>query len=252
MIVALLIGREGSIGFPGKNLYPVLGRSLMEYPILAAINSHFVDEVYISTDSVKIKEIGRRYDVHNIDRPAYLCTKEALGDEAFVHGYRCISNMLKREIEIIVLLFCNAATVTSETIDKGVEVLRKDPSIDSAVTVSSYNMWSPIRARKIDEGGFLSPFVSFETFGNPSIINCDRNSQGDVWFADMSVSVVRPHCLENINDGTPPQKWMGKKIYPIKQWAGCDVDFEWQIPVVEYWLKQYGFTESKTPYDESR
>jgi len=28
MIVALLLGRKGSIGFPGKNLYPVLGRPL--------------------------------------------------------------------------------------------------------------------------------------------------------------------------------------------------------------------------------
>ena len=37
-----------------------------------------------------------------------------------------------------------------------------------------------------------------------------------------------------------PQKWMGKKIAPIKSWGGCDVDYEWQIPAVEYWLKKHG------------
>jgi CMP-N-acetylneuraminic acid synthetase len=39
MITAILIGREGSAGFPGKNVYPVLGRALMEYPLIAATRS---------------------------------------------------------------------------------------------------------------------------------------------------------------------------------------------------------------------
>ena len=35
-----------------------------------------------------------------------------------------------------------------------------------------------------------------------------------------------------------PQKWMGRKIFPLKQEAGLDVDYLWQIPQVEYWLKE--------------
>ena len=42
----------------------------------------------------------------------------------------------------------------------------------------------------------------------------------------MSLSVVRPKCLENLKDGFLPQKWMGKKIAPIFSWGGCDVDFK--------------------------
>ena len=107
------------------------------------------------------------------------------------------------------------------------------------MTVSKYNMWSPLRARKIDENGLLMPFVPFETFGDPRNLNCDRDSQGDVWFADMGVSIVRPRCLENLEYGLLPQKWMGQKIYPLKQWGGLDVDYEWQIPQVEFWLKAH-------------
>ena len=62
-IAALLLGREGSIGFPGKNTYPVLGRPLLLYPILAAKNSRYVDEVYFSTDSETYKKIGREQGV---------------------------------------------------------------------------------------------------------------------------------------------------------------------------------------------
>ena len=249
MIVALLIGRERSVGFPGKNVYPVLGRSLMAYPLLAAKNAKTVDRVYISTDSQKIKEIGKAYGAEIIDRPPELCTDSALGEDALVHGYRFIKNALKREkkeIELMVLLHCNSPTILPETIDEGVRVLRENPNYDSAVTVSKYNMWSPLRARRIGTDGLLHPFVPFETFGDPKKLSCDRDSQGDVWFADMGVSVVRPRCLENIHEGLLPQKWMGQKIYPLKQVGGVDVDYEWQIPMVEHWLRKHGFKEEES------
>lgn len=242
MIAALLIGREGSVGFPGKNVYPILGKPLMVYPLLAAKNARLVDNVFISTDSEKIKSIGRSYSAEIIDRPPELCTKEALGEHAFVHGYNVIRERSGSDLELIVLLFCNAATLLPETIDEGIRILRNHPEYDSAVTVSQYNMWSPLRARKVGTDGLLHPFVPFEVFGDPKTLNCDRDSQGDVWFADMSVSIVRPHCLEHLDDGLLPQKWMGQHIYPLKQWGGLDVDYEWQIPQVEFWLKSYGFT----------
>jgi len=247
MICALLLGREGSVGFPRKNVYPVLGRPLVVYPLLAARNAATVDRVYLSTDSAALKAIGLEHGAHVIDRPAHLASKTALGEHAYVHGYQTIALELAAEgesVELMVLLFANAATVTSSTIDEGVAVLRRNPSFDSAVTVSCYNMWSPLRARRIGPDGLLHPFVPFETFGDPATLNCDRDSQGDVWFADMGVSIVRPRCLDHLDDGLLPQKWMGQKIYPLKQWGGLDVDYEWQIPLVEHWLKAHGITEA--------
>ena len=54
MIVALMLGRENSEGFPGKNTFPVLGRPMMNYPLMAASAAKLVDNVYVSTDSTKI------------------------------------------------------------------------------------------------------------------------------------------------------------------------------------------------------
>lgn len=244
MIIALLLGREGSEGFPGKNMYPVLGRPLMEYPLLAAIESDSVDEVYVSTDSEKIKDITRKNKANIIERPSYLCTNEALGEDAFVHGYKYIKN-LGKDIEFMVLLFCNAPCILPQQIEEGIKVLRDRKDIDSVVTVSRYNMYSPIRARGIGEDGLLRPFIPFEAYAKNMKINCDRNSQGDVYFADVCLSIVRPHCLEDLNYGILPQRWMGQKIYPLKNWGGCDVDFEWQIPLVEYWLRKHGFPKDK-------
>lgn len=251
MVIALLIGREGSKGFPGKNVVPVLGRPMMSYPLLAARHSQAVDVVYVSTDSPAIRKIAEEYGAIGIDRPPHLCTETALGEDAFLHGYRHVKSLLKKEIELVVLLFCNGATILAETIDRGIDVLRGDDSLDSAVTVSRYNMWSPLRARKVGAEGLLQPFVPFEVFGAPGSLNCDRDSQGDVWFADMSASVVRPRCLERMGEGMLPQRWMGQRIYPLKQWGGLDVDYDWQVPQVEFWLKRQGFTERSTPYDQA-
>jgi len=240
MIVGILMGRKNSKAFPSKNLFPVMGKPLAWYPMYSAKKCPEIDEVYISTDDEKLISLAQEHGVNVIKRPKELCSNQALGEDVYVHAYEVIRNQKKsQKIELIVLLMCNAPAITSALISEGIKMLRKNPEYDSAVSVSKYNMWSPLRARKIGKDGLLHPFVPFDAFGNPESMNCDRDSQGDVWFADMGVSIIRPECLEHIKEGLLPQKWMGQKIYPLKQWGGLDVDEEWQIPQVEYWLKKH-------------
>lgn len=238
MICALLLGRKGSVGFPDKNVFPVLGHPLAWYPLTAAKRSPSVDRVYLSTDDERLMRLARENGAEVIERPAHLCTKEALGEDAYIHGYHEICRREGEKPELLVLLFCNAATLLPDEIEEGIRILRSHPDYDSAVTVSRYNMWSPLRARKIGNDGLLHPFVPFDAFESKTL-NCDRDSQGDAWFADVCVCVVRSRNLDNIHDGIPPQKWMGRHIYPIKHEAGLDVDYVWQIGQVEWWLKKY-------------
>ncbi len=244
MICALMIGRAGSAGFPNKNIKKVLGRRLFEYSLIACKNSKYVDKIFVSTDCPVITQVSKKYGVIHVRRPKKLAMNKALGEHVYEHGYfeiKKILNLDAKNIEFIILLMANAPTINGKLIDKGINILRKNKNLDSAVTTSIYNMWSPIRARKVDNNNLLKPFVPFKTFGNPKILNCDRDSQGNVHYADMSVSVVRPRCLEKLKDGLLPQKWMGKKIASIPSWGGCDVDYEWQLPMVEFWLKKNGY-----------
>ena len=243
MIAALILGRKGSAGFPGKNTTPVLGRPLAWYPMEAARTSGVVDRLFISTDDPRLMEIGREQGFEIIERPPHLCTDEALGEDAYVHGYQVICERLGGKPELVVLLFCNAATVQPQQIRQGVAILREHPDYDSAVTVSRYNMFSPLRARRVGADGLLHPFVPFETFGDPRTLNCDRDSQGDVLFADVALSVVRPANLEALEDGLLPQKWMGQKIAPIANEAGLDLDYQFQVGQVEWWLRNQGWTD---------
>jgi len=248
MIPALLLGRKGSVGFPGKNTYPVLGRPIAWYVMEAAKQASSVDKVYLSTDCPDLMALARKNGVEVIERPPELCTKTALGEDAFVHGFKEIkARNPGEEIELVTLLFCNAPTLVPAQIDKGVEILREKKEVDSVVTAYRQNWYSPARARRLDSDGHLQPFIPFENFPTANI-SCDRDAQGNCYFVDVCVSVVRPKNLENIHQGMLPQKWMGHKIHPIENVGGLDIDEEWQLPMIEGYLLRAGFTATKTPY----
>ncbi len=240
MICSLILGRKGSKGFPGKNLYLVNNKPLAWYPMNSAKNCKLIDKNFISTDDDRLKELGREMDFEIIDRPDYLATAEALGEDAYKHGYRKILEICEQKPEILVLFFCNAPTINSKIVEECILKLKNNPQADSVVTVSEYNMFSPSRARKIDNKGYLQPYIPFEYHPDKNLINCDRDSQGAVYFADVAISVIRSRNLENLENGLEPQKWMGRKILPHINEAGIDLDYEWQIGQAEWWIKNKG------------
>ena len=238
--ISICIGRKGSKGLPGKNKRIIKGNPLCFYPMNAATKSKYITHKFLNTDDNDLKIVGENLDHILLQRPAELASSSALGEDVFQHSYEQVLSILPELANhFVVLLFCNAPTVNALLIDEAIDLLNKDENADSVVSASKFNMYSPLRARKLDnDNKYLAPFVPFETFGDPKTLNCDRDSQGDVFFANMSLSVVRPKCLLNISDGLLPQKWMGQNIKPIYQEFGCDIDYEWQIPLVEKWIEK--------------
>jgi hypothetical protein len=248
MTVAILLARKGSKGVKDKNKMSILGRPAFTYPIMAVQNSKYVDEVFISSDDEDIMKYADENGIRRVERPDYLATDGALFEDALVDAYFKIKEKFGVDVQNVVVLMGNALTVDNRLIDEALETLQKNPEADSAVTVTKFNMYSPLRARKLNSDGFLDPFVGFDCFGDPATLNCDRDSQGDVFFADMSHSVVRAKCLDDLESGLLPQKWMGQKIVPIYNTFGCDIDTSWQIDMTTRWLLEHNFSEEETPY----
>ncbi len=243
MIPALLIGRGNSRGVPLKNIMNILGRPLMTYPIMAAQNSAYIDEIFVSTEDERIKDVGRKHNLHIIDRPEHLSFHSALVEDVILHGY---SEMVKynANIEMFVLLFCNSATISPGIIDKGIEAMRHDETLDSAVTVSMYNEYSPVRAKKINSDNIIESYIEIQKIDNAS---CDRDSAEPCYFCDCSLWILRPHCLEYDN-GVQPFRWMGQRSYPLYQQGGLDIDHDYGIAMTEHWLRKNQFTVTSTPY----
>lgn len=236
MIAAILIGRKGSTGLPGKNTMDIEGHPMVWWPLKAAQETPEIGRIFVSTDDPSLADIAGEFEVDFITRPANLADSRALGEDVFAHAHSEILTA-GHAFELYVLLMANAVTVSPTQLSEGISILRREPDLDSAVTVSRYNMWSPLRARRQRADGTLLPFVPFETLGDPATLDCDRDSQGDVWFADMGASIVRPKNLESLSEGMLPQKWMGQRIFPIFNEGGLDIDYPYQVPQAAWWLR---------------
>ena len=238
-IICILTARKNSKGFPGKNLLEIRGKKLYQWVVEEASKSNFVDRFYVNTDSDEIIKDSKNFGWGVIPRPAELASDNALSEQVFIQSLDWLHENVTQEIEFLVLLMANSPTFTSTEIDTAIKVLRMNPAYDSAVTVSRYNMWSPVRARKIGDNGLLKPFVPLSAIENMDEFTSGRDSQGDVWFADMGFSVVRTRNLREITSGQLPQRWMGKTIYPICHEGGLDLDYPYQVGQLEWWIDNH-------------
>ena len=70
-ILGIIPARGGSKGIPNKNIYPINGVPLIIYTVKAALESN-IDDVIVSTDSQKIINLLKSYNVKVIKRPKKL------------------------------------------------------------------------------------------------------------------------------------------------------------------------------------
>ena len=230
-VASLVIGKKNSVGFPGKNIMKINGFPSCEYSFMAS-KKLGIDNTFVSTDCPTIKKISGKYNTIHIDRPSELAKPDSLTEDVLIHAYKEIKK--KIDTEIIVLLFANNPAISTDLIKEGIKILQTDKSYDSAFSVCKYNMFSPARARKI-ENNKIKSFVDLKHIENVSSI---RSSQGDVYFCDLSVQVIRSNVFEKMNEGMQPFQWMGKQSYPLYNSYGFDIDEKWQKAAVELWLKE--------------
>jgi CMP-N-acetylneuraminic acid synthetase len=99
--IAIIPARGGSKRLLHKNILDMGGLPLVVHSILFAIaNSEIIDEIYVSTDDVKIKEISLQYGAKVIDRPAELSTDFEPTISALKHVLENISD----QVSTVVLL----------------------------------------------------------------------------------------------------------------------------------------------------
>jgi hypothetical protein len=227
-VCALLVDLDDAADFPGSE-GSVLGRPLAAYALMAARASAHVRRIYAVTGSPPVKAAALQYDAVIIDPPA---GKPSLPGY-LRHGCRQAAADLSREdagLELLVVLFPNAPAVTKDMIDSGVEALLDRPELDSALSVAPLERWVPGLTRRQTADGLLEPFLT------------PTSGIGPAWHPTWAVTVLRPGSLEPVpGDGVWP--WLGRKILPIKTWGPGPIDFHWQLPGLEYWLKKNGIPD---------
>lgn len=157
-VLALIPARGGSKGIKDKNIVDLCGKPLIAYSINAALESKYIDDVVVTTDSIKIAEVSKKYgaDVPFL-RPEYLASDRARTIDAVLHAVRWLKEN-KREYDILVLLQPTQPLRTTEDIDRALKKYLQG-GMQSLVSVKKVEE-HPVLMRTIDESGKLRNILS--------------------------------------------------------------------------------------------
>src|SRR5436190_22436125 len=91
-VLAVIIGRAGSKGLPGKNSRLLAGRPMIAHTIDDALSARTVDRVIVSTDGEAIAVAAAAMGVEVVPRPAILASDTATVDSAVRHAVESIES----------------------------------------------------------------------------------------------------------------------------------------------------------------
>ncbi|MHB2025034.1 MAG: glycosyltransferase family protein [Elusimicrobiota bacterium] len=205
MICSVLMDWEDSIDFP-DNGASALGRPLAAYPLIAAKSSSRIHRRFALTSSQTVKSAALQYGAIVLDPPAAL--KTIPRDLAMLNSRDAVSKELEKEeetLDLLVILCAQAPAVTVEIIEAGIDAVEKNSSMDFAASVS------------------LVP-------------------RTDLWHPNWGIYVIRPSLLAG-RDAHPLTR-LGPRSFPIKQDGVWPIDYQWQIPALESWLRKQGASDA--------
>ena len=119
---AIIPARGGSKGVPGKNIKKLNGIPLLAYPIIAAKESKYIHNIYVSTDDEAIAQVALEYGALVIDRPEEYATDASLDIDVMRHVVQHLNST-----DSIVHLRATTPIIKFTIIDKAIEYFNSNP-----------------------------------------------------------------------------------------------------------------------------
>ncbi len=137
--IATICARGGSVGLPNKNILDFCGKPLIAHTIEQALKCDFINDVYVSTDSLEIADVARQYGAKvPFMRPANLATSESGKIPVIQH---CVKYLMEQgeQISKIIDLQPTSPLRTLEDISETFKLLTDDTDVIFSVCESSHN-----------------------------------------------------------------------------------------------------------------
>lgn len=157
--IAIILGRAGSKGVPGKNLAPLAGRPCAAWTIEHAQRSRSIERVVVSSDSTDLLHLATSMGAEAIARPSDLAHDRATIDDAARHALlhlRASGGVAPQTP--IVILYANVPVRPADLTDRAVALLASTAcdSVQSYAPVGKHHPWWTAR---VDPGsGSVAPW----------------------------------------------------------------------------------------------
>ena len=211
--VIIIPARGGSKRIKNKNILKLGNLTLIEHTILHALSSKLKKNIYISTDSVKIKLICKKYPVKVIDRPKKISNDYSSSEDALIHAL----DNIPFSPDYVVFLQCTSPFRSENDIDKALKLIL-EKNADSLLSVSdckkfiwskNNNLYKPInydiqnRKREQDFNNYFEENGSIYICKTKNLKRFKNRLSGKIVTYNMSpwqsIQIDEPHDLKLAN-----------------------------------------------------
>lgn len=222
-IVCIIPARGKSKRLPRKNVIDFLGKPLLAHSILAAKQSIYIDDIFVTTDDDDIAEVAILYGAKVIKRPEELSSDFATTAAAIRHALNNEQVSYLNPTAVLTLQPTNPLR-PENLIDQCVEAfLNSESDIDSLISVSINRH----KIGKIKENVF-----------EPLTYKLGERSQDMIpsYYENGLIYITKTAIILNQND------LFGKKIKPIivdSPFSDIDIDTKDDLDWAEFIGKKY-------------
>jgi CMP-N,N'-diacetyllegionaminic acid synthase len=185
-ILCVIPARGGSKGVPGKNTRLLGGKPLIAYTIGHARSSKLLDRIIVSTDSVQIARMAKKFKAEvPFMRPASLATDSSKTIDVLLHAMDWMQTKEKYDFDILVLLHATTPFRIPEDIDAAVRLL-VDKKADNVFSVTEAHRNPYFNMVERDTKGrahIVKPGHYFTRQSAPKVF--DMNASIYVWWKDV-------------------------------------------------------------------
>jgi len=216
--IVLIMAKEGSLGLPGKNIWKIKGRSLLQWTIEEAKNSKKVDTVWVSTNGKETADVAKASGAQIVMRDDELAKNEKFM-ESVDHAVRYIKER-HPSLDIIAIPQCVVPFRDPDIFDRCIEFLQSNRDYDSVVTIRRTG-FIPEATMKIADGCLVPYFKGTQDQASGS----RQDSAG--YEIDHAVECFRYDSWLNREKGIKPWDYLGQKIKGLEQEyhnSNCYVD----------------------------
>lgn len=159
-ILAVILARGGSKGFPGKNIAPLRGKPLLAHSIEAARSCSAITRTVVSSDDESILTVARTFGADALRRPAEYASDTATSESALRHAVEaCQAD--GAHYDYTVLLQPTSPLRTAHHLTEALDRLR---SSKATALISVYEPeHTPLKAFTEDSDGYLHGLIDDRT-----------------------------------------------------------------------------------------
>lgn len=230
-VLCVIPARSGSKGLKNKNTTKLGNQPLIAWPINSALKSKYIDKVVVSTDSLKISKIAKKYgaDVPFL-RPKKFATDSASTFDVMKHSIKFLEKK-NQFFDYILCLEPTSPLTSAIDINNAINLLHKNfYKADSVVSVSRCNSQHPEYLFLKLKNNLLRRYKS------KTKVYKRRQNLSDVYFIDGSLYLTKIKSLLSNSS------FISKKTMPLimPKYKSFEIDDKIDLLIYKSLVKKYG------------